>query len=243
MTRSETLEQKKRRAREILDRLRRSIPELRCELDFNTPLELAVAAILAAQCTDKRVNQVTPSLFRRYRNASDYANADLRELEELIRSTGFFRNKAKNIKALGAALVERHGGNVPSEMDALLRLPGIGRKTAHLLRANAFGLPGLIIDTHQIRVNQRLGLTSHRDPEKIEYDLQKLLPENDWTDWSHAITLHGRYVCTARAPKCNECPLTDLCPYVQSMSGRRGRENGSGQRRSSRSRARERSAS
>lgn len=203
---------------EILDRLRRHIPDLRCELDFTTPLELAVAAILAAQCTDKRVNMVTPELFRRYRSAADYANADPAELEELIKSTGFYRNKAKSIRALGAALVERYGGELPRDLDALTNLPGIGRKTANLILADAFGLPGLIIDTHQIRVNQRLGITQHSDPEKIEFELRKLLPDKDWTDWSHAITLHGRYTCTARSPKCAECPLTDLCPFYQTAT-------------------------
>lgn len=214
----ESIETRRRRALEILDRLRRHIPDLRCELDFTTPLELAVAAILAAQCTDKRVNMVTPELFRRYRSAADYANADPAELEELIKSTGFYRNKAKSIRALGAALVERYGGELPRDLDALTNLPGIGRKTANLILADAFGLPGLIIDTHQIRVNQRLGITQHSDPEKIEFELRELLPDKDWTDWSHAVTLHGRYTCTARSPKCAECPLTDLCPFYQTAT-------------------------
>lgn len=207
------METRRRRALEILNRLRRHIPELRCELDFNNPLELAVAAILAAQCTDKRVNMVTPALFSRYRTAADYAAADPAELESMIKSTGFYRNKAKSIRALAAALLERHGGEVPCDLDALVALPGIGRKTANLLLADAFGKPGLIIDTHQIRLNQRLGISEESDPVKIEFALRALLPEADWTDWSHALTLHGRYTCLARAPKCNECPLTDLCPY------------------------------
>lgn len=209
----ESAEQRRRRALEILDRLRRHIPDLRCELDFTNPLELAVAAILAAQCTDKRVNMVTPALFRRYRTAADYAAADPEELEGLIKSTGFYRNKAKSIRALGAALVERHGGEVPRDLEALIALPGIGRKTANLLMADAFGEPGLIIDTHQIRLNQRLGITTESDATKIEFVLRELLPSSEWTDWSHAVTLHGRYTCLARAPRCGECPLTDLCPF------------------------------
>jgi endonuclease-3 len=223
MPKSESTQQKRRRAAEVLDRLRRQIPDLRCELDFSTSLELAVAAILAAQCTDKRVNMVTPALFRKYRSARDYAQADPAELEALIKTTGFFRNKAKSIRALGAALVERHGGELPRELDKLIGLPGIGRKTANLIVAEAFGQPGLIIDTHQIRLNRRLGFTAQRDATKIEMELRKLLPEQDWTDWSHALTLHGRYTCLARAPKCGECPLTDLCPFFAASARTRDR--------------------
>lgn len=200
------------RALAVLDTLRREGPELRCELDFTTPLELAVAAILAAQCTDKRVNLVTPALFQRYRSARDFAEAAPAELEGLVKSTGFFRNKAKAIRALGAALVERHGGEVPRDLETLTALPGIGRKTANLLMADAFGEPGLIIDTHQIRVNQRLDIVETSDPAKIEQVLRALLPPADWTDWSHAITLHGRYTCVARKPACANCPIRALCP-------------------------------
>lgn len=201
-----------RRAAEILDRLRKHIPDLRCELDFSTPLELAVAAILAAQCTDKRVNLVTPVLFKKYRTAKAYAEADPAELEALVKSTGFYRNKAKSIRALGAALVEHHGGLLPRDLESLIKLPGIGRKTANLLMADAFGQPGLIIDTHQIRLNQRFGFTTEIDATKIEMMLRDLLPPADWTDWSHAVTLHGRYTCLARKPKCADCPLPGLCP-------------------------------
>ena len=201
-----------RRAAEILDRLRKHIPDLRCELDFSTPLELAVAAILAAQCTDKRVNLVTPVLFKKYRTAKAYAEADPAELEALVKSTGFYRNKAKSIRALGAALVEHHGGLLPRDLESLIKLPGIGRKTANLLMADAFGQPGLIIDTHQIRLNQRFGFTTEIDATKIEMMLRDLLPPADWTDWSHAVTLHGRYTCLARKPKCDDCPLPGLCP-------------------------------
>lgn len=202
-----------RRAAEVLDRLRRHIPDLRCELDFTNPLELAVAAILAAQCTDKRVNMVTPALFKKYPTADAYAKADPETLEQEVKSTGFYRNKARSIRALGAALVERHGGKVPDDLEALIELPGIGRKTANLLRADAFGKPGLIIDTHQIRLNERLGFTRQDDATRIELELRSWLPERDWTDWSHALTLHGRYTCLARQPRCGECPLTDLCPF------------------------------
>ena len=201
-----------RRAAEILDRLRKHIPDLRCELDFSTPLELAVAAILAAQCTDKRVNLVTPALFKKYRTAKAYAEADPAELEALVKSTGFYRNKAKSIRALGAALVELHGGTLPRDLEALIQLPGIGRKTGNLLMADAYGQPGLIIDTHQIRLNQRFGFTNETDAAKIEMMLRDLLPPADWTDWSHAVTLHGRYTCLARKPKCDDCPLPGLCP-------------------------------
>jgi endonuclease-3 len=201
-----------RRAAEILDRLRKHIPDLRCELDFSTPLELAVAAILAAQCTDKRVNLVTPALFKKYRSARAYAEADPAELEALVKSTGFYRNKAKSIRALGAALMEHHGGILPRDLESLIKLPGIGRKTANLLMADAFGQPGLIIDTHQIRLNQRFGFTTETDATKIEFMLRDLLPPDDWTDWSHAVTLHGRYTCLARKPHCTQCPLASLCP-------------------------------
>ena len=204
---------KRRRAAEVLDRLRRHIPDLRCELDFSTPLELAVAAILAAQCTDKRVNQDTPALLQKSPSAEAYAEADPAELETLVKKTGFYRNKAKSIRALGAALVERHGGELPRDFEALVALPGIGRKTANLLMADAFGEPGLIIDTHQIRLNQRLGFSAQTDATKIERELREWLSPADWTDWSHALTLHGRYTCIARAPKCGECPLVDLCPF------------------------------
>lgn len=203
-----------RRAAEILDRLRKHIPDLRCELDFSTPLELAVAAILAAQCTDKRVNLVTPALFKKYRTAKAYAEADPAELEALVKSTGFYRNKAKSIRALGAALVELHGGTLPRDLESLIQLPGIGRKTANLLMADAYGQPGLIVDTHQIRLNQRFGFTAETDATKTEMMLRDLLPPADWTDWSHAVTLHGRYTCLARKPQCTQCPLASLCPSV-----------------------------
>ena len=205
-------DRKKTHAAAILERLQRAYPDARCELDFTNPLELAVAAILAAQCTDKRVNMVTPALFRKYKTAADYAKVPQEVLEEDVRTTGFFRNKARSIRALGAALVERHGGRMPSTMEELIKLPGIGRKTANLVLGDAFSKPGMIVDTHQIRVNERLGLTKGTDAGKIEMTLRSIVPEEQWTNWSHCITIHGRYCCVARKPKCAECPLNDICP-------------------------------
>ena len=208
----------RRRAAEVLRRLRLRHPAFRCELDFTTPLELAVAAMLSAQCTDKRVNQVTPDLFRRYRAARDWAETPQETLEAQIRSTGFFRNKARNIRALARALVDRFGGELPSDFDTLVGLPGIGRKTANLIVATVFGQPGIIVDTHCTRLSNRIGFSAHKDPVRIEFDLRALVPRADWTDWSHAMVLHGRYVCTARKPSCESCPLTDLCPWFQAQS-------------------------
>lgn len=205
------------RAAEILRRLKKRYPEAKCELDFTTPLELVVAAILAAQCTDKRVNMVTPALFRKYRTAQEWADVPQETLEQDVRSTGFYRNKAKSIRAMAAALLERHGGEVPEDFEALVALPGVGRKTANLLMADAFKRPGLIVDTHQIRVNRLLGLTKNTQAEKIEMDLRATLPETDWTAWSHLVTWHGRYTCVARKPACGTCPLRDVCPSAHSV--------------------------
>ena len=207
-----TTAQLKRRAAEVLVQLRKLYPDARCELDYSNVLELAVGAILSAQCTDKRVNMVTPALFRKYRSAADWASADPATLESEIRSTGFFRNKAKSIRGLGAALVERHGGKVPEDFEALCKLPGIGRKTANLLMASGFGRPGLIVDTHMTRVANRLGLTTNDDATKIEFDLRDIVPEKDWSDFSHCIVWHGRRCCFARKPNCAECPLNKICP-------------------------------
>ena len=216
----------KAKARKILARLRALYPHAECELNHASPLQLAVGAILSAQCTDKRVNQVTPALFRKYRTARDWAETPQEVLEEEIRSTGFFRNKAKNIRALGRALDERHGGALPDDFDALVRLPGIGRKTANLLMVTAFGRPGIIVDTHCKRVSKRLGLTDHTDPEKVEWDLRAIVPETDWGDWSHCMVFHGRYCCFARTPNCDACPLPSLCPHVGTLR-RNGSRSGS----------------
>lgn len=200
------------RAAAILKRLRIAYPDAGCELTVSNPLELAVAAILSAQCTDKRVNLVTPALFKKYRTAADWAAAPQEVLEQEIHSTGFFRNKAKNIRGLGAALVEQYGGKLPDDFDALTQLPGIGRKTANLLMVSAFHRPGLVVDTHFMRLSQRLGFTKSQHPETIEFELRAIVPEKDWGDWSHAMVFHGRRCCAARKPDCPHCPLADLCP-------------------------------
>jgi endonuclease-3 len=204
---------RRRRAARLVRGLRAAYPDADCALNHENALQLLVATILSAQCTDERVNQVTPSLFARYPNARAYAAADPDELEELIRSTGFFRNKARSILGLGRALVERHGGEVPREMEQLIKLPGVGRKTANVLRGTWFHLPGITVDTHVKRLSQRLGLTTHSDPVKIEFALQEIFPENDWTFTSHALILHGRQICAARRPECDRCALKGDCPF------------------------------
>ncbi len=201
-----------RRARRIARDLAVLHPDAHCELHFRTPLELAVATILSAQCTDKRVNEVTPALFRRYPTAADYAGADRAELEGLIHSTGFFRNKASSLIGLGAALVERHGGEVPGRLVDLVQLPGIGRKTANVVLGNAFGVPGLTVDTHFGRLVRRFGWTALDDPVKVEAYVAELLPRADWTMFSHRVIFHGRRVCHSRTPACGACGLAALCP-------------------------------
>jgi endonuclease-3 len=187
-------------------------PEAHCELDFTTPLELAVATILSAQCTDKRVNEVTPALFARYRTAADYAGADRTELEEMIRTTGFFRNKATSLTGLGAAVEERFGGELPNRLEDLVTLPGIGRKTANVILGNAFGVPGITVDTHFARLVRRWGWTDEEDPVKIEHAVGKLVPRAQWTMVSHYVIFHGRRICHARKPACGVCPLASECP-------------------------------
>jgi len=193
--------------------LRGLYPDADCALEHSGPLELLVATILSAQCTDERVNRVTPELFRRFPDAAAYAGADPAELEELIRSTGFFRNKARSLIGLGAALEERHAGEVPARMDDLVRLPGVGRKTANVLLGTWFGEPAIFVDTHVTRLAGRLGWSGHRDPLKIEIDLQRLLPREDWTFTAHALIWHGRRVCKARRPDCAACALRPDCPH------------------------------
>jgi endonuclease-3 len=203
----------KKRARAIERLLRKAYPDARCELDHGNALELAVATILSAQCTDKRVNMVTPALFARYPDARALATADQRELEELIKSTGFFRNKAKSIIGMAKALVARHSGEVPRTMEELVALPGIGRKTANVILGNAFGLnEGVVVDTHVARLSARLGLTRQTDPVKIEKALIPLFPRSSWTMLSHLLIWHGRRVCDARNPRCAECVLRRICP-------------------------------
>jgi endonuclease-3 len=204
----------KKRVRLILRRLAQRYLDAHCALDFRTPLELLVATILSAQCTDVRVNMVTPALFARYRNAKALAEADLGELETLIQSTGFFRAKAKSIKACGQRLVDLHGGEVPRTLDELVQFPGIGRKTANVILGNCFDVPGITVDTHVGRVSRRLGLTLHTDPVKVEHDLMAIIPKKDWVMFSHRMIFHGRQICFARKPDCEHCPLTDVCPKV-----------------------------
>ena len=197
----------------IIKTLKRQYPDAKCALEHADPLELLVATILSAQCTDARVNLVTKDLFRKYRSAEDYANANPEEFEQEIRSTGFFRNKTKSILGMAQALVDHHGGKVPASMDELTALPGVGRKTANVVLGNAFGIDeGIVVDTHVNRLANRLKLTSKSDPEKIERDLMKLVPKRDWTVFSHLLILHGRQVCSARAPKCEICPISARCP-------------------------------
>nr|WP_246062477.1 endonuclease III [Haloactinospora alba] len=201
-----------RRARRINQELIRLYPEAHCELDFTNPLELLVATILSAQCTDKRVNAVTPALFARYRSAEDYAAADRAELEGIIRSTGFFRSKANNIITLGHELCVRHGGEVPDNLDDLVKLPGVGRKTANVVLGNAFNVPGLTVDTHFGRLVRRFGWTEQTDPVKVEREIEELFPPEDWTMLSHRLIWHGRRVCHSRRPACGACELAPWCP-------------------------------
>ncbi|SDJ52022.1 DNA-(apurinic or apyrimidinic site) lyase /endonuclease III [Frankineae bacterium MT45] len=201
-----------RRARRIDRELAQLYPDAHCELDFTNALELSVATILSAQCTDKRVNIVTPTLFRRYRTAADYAGAERTELEELIRTTGFYRNKANSIIRLGQELVERFDGEVPNRLKDLVTLPGFGRKTANVVLGNAFDVPGLTIDTHFGRLARRWAWSSNTDPVKVESDVAALIPRKDWTLLSHRVIWHGRRVCHARRPACGACPLAKLCP-------------------------------
>ena len=203
----------KAHALEILARLKREYPDAHCELDYETPLQLLVATILSAQCTDKRVNMVTPELFRTYPDAESMSAAKTEELEELIRSTGFFRNKTKSLLGMSAAVAERHDGQVPSTMEELVKLPGVGRKTANVVLGNAFGINvGVVVDTHVGRLSVRLGLTNETDPVKVEQALMLLFPQEDWTLLSHLLIFHGRRICVARAPKCASCVLNDVCP-------------------------------
>jgi endonuclease-3 len=204
-----------KRARSILARLRKHRPGARIELDFTNPLELLVATILSAQCTDKRVNEVTRALFRKYRTAGDYAAADMLTFQEEIRPTGFYRNKAKAIIAAAQKLVTEFGGEVPRSMDEMLTLPGVARKTANVVLGNAYAIAtGIVVDTHVGRVARRLGLTKEKQAEKIEQDLMKLYPQKDWIEASTQLVLHGRYICTARNPGCSQCPVEKLCPKI-----------------------------
>ncbi len=200
----------------IISALEQQYPEARCALEHRSPLDLLVATVLSAQCTDARVNIVTQELFRKYRTAEDYADADPEVFEQEIKSTGFFRNKTKSILGMAQGLVERHDGEVPSTMEELTALPGVGRKTANVVLGNAFGIDeGVVVDTHVKRISNRLGLTANDNPEKIEQDLMLLVPRSKWTLFAHLLIHHGRQICPARAPKCEICPVRDLCPSAE----------------------------
>lgn len=202
-----------KRVQRILRALRRIWPSARVELTYRNPWELLVATILSAQCTDQRVNQVTPTLFRKYPRPSDYARAKRAELEAIIRPTGFYKSKANHLINCAKAVEERFNGEVPRTMEELTTLPGVGRKTANVVLGNAFGQPAVVVDTHVKRVATRLGLTRSKDPERIEEDLQRVIPKAEWTEGSQLLLLHGRYVCLARKPKCGECVIYDDCPW------------------------------
>ena len=211
----ESKQAKLERTQKIIEGLQQAYPNAHCELNHSNPLELLIATILSAQCTDKRVNLVTPKLFEKYRSAAAYAKAPTEELENAIKSTGFFRNKTKSIKAACQALVEKHGGEVPRTMEELRELGGVGRKTANVVLGNAFGVNcGIVVDTHVARLSMRLGLTSEKAPEKIEQALMPLVPQEKWTLFSHLLIWHGRRRCFARSPDCPHCEVKDLCPRI-----------------------------
>jgi endonuclease-3 len=199
------------------DRIRRILkdryPEVVTPLFHQTPFQLLVAAILSAQCTDKQVNLVTKALFKHLKTPEDFADARIGTIEKFVRSTGFYHNKAKNIKSCSKALLELHDGHVPQTLEELVKLPGVGRKTANVLLGSAFGVPGVVVDTHVSRISQRLGLTTNKDPVKIEFDLMQIIPQSEWNDFSLRLIFFGREICTARKPKCLKCPLIKLCPW------------------------------
>ena len=213
---TETLEEKKARVQQIIQALKQKYPEAPLALKYSNPLELLVAVILSAQCTDERVNQVTEYLFKKYRSAKDYVEAPQEELENDIRPTGYYRNKAKSLKACCQKLLEEYQGEVPRDIEEMVKLPGVGRKTAAMVLGNAYGLnQGIAVDTHVRRVVERLQLSDKKTPEKIEEDLMQLVPQEEWTWFSNALILHGRHTCTARKPKCVECVIERYCPYPE----------------------------
>lgn len=201
-----------KKARSMYRVLAKTYPNVRCELDFKNPLQLLVATILSAQCTDKRVNQVTPALFKKYRSAKDFAGANIRDLEKLIYQTGFYRAKARHIKGASRILVEEFGGKVPADQAALITLPGVGRKTANVVLGHAFDIPGITVDTHFGRLSRRFGWTKSQDPVKVERDVGALIPQREWTNLSQRMIWHGRRICHSRKPACAVCPLAKLCP-------------------------------
>jgi endonuclease-3 len=212
-------EQNKKRVREIIKILSKEIPDSRIALTYSNPLELLIATILSAQCTDVKVNQVTADLFKKYRSAKDYAEANIGELEEDIRPTGFYRNKARSLQKCCQELVARFAGKVPEALEELVTLPGVGRKTANVILGNAFGLPGIVVDTHVQRVSQRIGLTRENDPVKIEFNLMEVIQKEEWTHFSNLLIWHGRRTCIARKPLCESCAIRKLCDYGSGVSG------------------------
>jgi endonuclease III len=207
-----SLPEKKVRAKAIYRQLTKSYPNVRCELDYNSAFQLLVATVLSAQCTDKRVNQTTPALFKKYPNPKKMAKADLKDIQRLVKSTGFFRAKAKNIKGLSNKIMEEFDGDVPSNLDDLITLPGVGRKTANVVLGHAFGIPGITVDTHFGRLSRRFGWSKQSDPVKVEFEVGELITEKEWTNLSQRMIWHGRRVCHARKPACGACPLAKLCP-------------------------------
>lgn len=208
----ESHENRNKRVIEIIDILSREFPDSQCSLNYSCPLELLIATILSAQCTDVRVNKVTPMLFKKYSSPKHYVRVSHEELGEEIRSTGFYNNKAKSIQNCCCVLLDEHNGRVPDTLEALVKLPGVGRKTANVILGNAFGIPGIVVDTHVKRLSNRLGLTANSNPDKIEMDLNAVVPQREWTHFSHVLIDHGRKTCRARKPICSECPVNSLCP-------------------------------
>ena len=204
----------RKNARAVYRILSKTYPEIRCELDFKNPLELIVATVLSAQCTDKRVNTITPALFKKYKTAKAYAGADIHQLEELVFQTGFYRAKARHIKGIGIKLLEEFNGEVPSTLEELITLPGVGRKTANVVLGHAFDIPGITVDTHFGRLSRRFGWTKEMDPVKVERIVGELIPQKEWTNLSQRMIWHGRRICHSRKPACGACPLTKLCPSV-----------------------------
>lgn len=204
---------KKEKVLQIINVFDELYPEAVCSLEYNNPLQLLISTQLAAQCTDARVNIVAKDLYRKYKTAEDFARADIKELEEDVKSTGFYRNKAKNIIACCKILVEKYNGDIPDNMEELLELPGVGRKTANLVLYEVYGVQGIVVDTHAKRLSNRIGLTKNDNPEKIEYDLQKIVPKSRWADFCHQLVFHGRQVCKARKPECDNCEIRQFCNY------------------------------
>jgi endonuclease-3 len=217
----ETLDQKRKRCEEIVRILKETYPDARCTLDFRTPFELLVAAILAAQSTDKKVNEITPVLFARFPTPQALAGADPAEVEGIVKPTGFFREKTRSIIGASQDIVAKHGGRVPDTMEELLELRGVGRKTANLLLGVAFGRPAIVVDTHVKRVTNRLGLSASKEPDKIERELAEVVAEKDWTIFNHLMVFHGRAICKAPTPLCEICPVMEICPYGQKRMGKR----------------------